>query len=221
MIWEFSLPSQRILSASCGNRRNGLFTFYEKNNPYNPVLLSVCRESRALALKHYRLCFGTTNIYADLSLDILYFGNSWHHQILGPGYDVREWGAWNKRQNRRVPAKMNDTVIADLSKIAHVAVLSRNWRSRQGAALPWKSGPMLRADAKHTFPNLKQLSLVRYHEGDPSGTPGHVVFAANSFKCWEESRAKEFAQQGLSEEERAKGVSASFTRFSLQSQSSH
>ncbi len=50
----------------------------------NPAALSVCRESREIALKRYHLAFGTHNIYADWDIDILYFGRCRVMDILFP-----------------------------------------------------------------------------------------------------------------------------------------
>ncbi|KAE9365803.1 hypothetical protein N431DRAFT_85401 [Stipitochalara longipes BDJ] len=205
MIWKFSLPGQRVLTASCGNRRTGLLNFYEKNNPYNPTLLSVCRESRYVALKHYRLCFGTTNIYADLSLDILYFGNNWHHQVLGPGYNVCNWETWSKSKNQRIPTKMNAAVMADLEKITHLAILSRLWRYRNPGRRG-STGADLRIDAMSTFPNLKQLTIVTREAADSSGTPGYIEFTPDKTQTWESVCWKEFSTYQLSDAEKVKGV---------------
>ncbi|KAF4628802.1 hypothetical protein G7Y89_g9349 [Cudoniella acicularis] len=50
--------------------------FPKHHNPPNPAVLSACRESQEVALKRYRLCFGTHNVYANLDVDILYFGRA-------------------------------------------------------------------------------------------------------------------------------------------------
>jgi hypothetical protein len=38
----------------------------------NPAALSVCRESRKIALQRYRWCFRTPNVYTDLKPDIIF-----------------------------------------------------------------------------------------------------------------------------------------------------
>lgn len=205
IIWAFSLPGPRILAASCGNRRNGLLNFFSKNNPSNPVLLSVSREARDVALRHYRLAFGTSNIYADLSLDILYFGAGWCHQVLGPGYNVCVFDAWNKKLNRRVPAKMKDEVIEDCKKIQRVALLSTLWRTRLRRVVPHETGAILRAEALEVFPSLERLSLVAWEE-ESFGTPGYIEFM-ESAREYEGELATEFATSDFSEEEKVKGVS--------------
>lgn len=50
-----------------------VLTFPKRHQPPNPLALSVCRESREVALRKYRLCFGTTNVYANLDTDIIFF----------------------------------------------------------------------------------------------------------------------------------------------------
>lgn len=78
IVWECSLPGPRVLSVSdCRKGSSAMLHFREHDNESNPVALSVCRESRHVALQKYRLCFGTPNIYADLNSDILYFGSHW------------------------------------------------------------------------------------------------------------------------------------------------
>lgn len=55
-----------------------------------PTALSVCKTSRLVAQRRYRLCFGSPYLYADLEIDILYFGRldfemlAWLLRILLP-----------------------------------------------------------------------------------------------------------------------------------------
>jgi hypothetical protein len=47
--------------------------YFPKNlHTPNPAALSVCRGSPKIALQHYRSCFGTLNVYADLKPDNLF-----------------------------------------------------------------------------------------------------------------------------------------------------
>jgi 2EXR family len=47
--------------------------FPKSHHTSNPAALAVCRESRYIVLQHYKSCFGSPNVYADLNIDILYF----------------------------------------------------------------------------------------------------------------------------------------------------
>jgi hypothetical protein len=94
IIWEYSLPGPRTIcpccqtfSSSLGLHANGppqrddmgqKLHFPKSHHTPNPAALEVCRESRDVALTRYRLCFASTNIYADLDIDILFFG-PWQH----------------------------------------------------------------------------------------------------------------------------------------------
>jgi len=71
LIWEFSLPSKpRLIKLS---PESFFSTTIESLNQSNPVALSVCYESRLVALKRYKLCFDPP-IYVDFSGgDILYY----------------------------------------------------------------------------------------------------------------------------------------------------
>jgi hypothetical protein len=78
-IWKSILPGPRALCPCFKWKRlvtlDSTALFFPKTyHTPNPAALSVCRESRRIALKRYRLCFGTPNVYADLEIDILYFG---------------------------------------------------------------------------------------------------------------------------------------------------
>jgi hypothetical protein len=90
IIWKYSLPGPRTICP--GNPRipdreakdmrdheryvkeRKQLVFPKDHHAPNPAALSVCRESRHIALQKYRLCFGTPNAYADFEIDIFYFG---------------------------------------------------------------------------------------------------------------------------------------------------
>jgi hypothetical protein len=176
VILEYSLSGSHTLSVAGRRKPSGLF-LYENDNPYNPAALSICRESREVALKHYRLCFGTTNLYADLSLDALYFGEDWWDQIFGSGApgdgNLFKWHVRSGLQNRLPNQEYKDNVNASLQQATHLAFLSNFW-SRFGNL--HRSGAALRADAKAVFQKLTQLSLVTRQERDSYGSPGSVEF---------------------------------------------
>jgi 2EXR family/SAP domain len=82
LVWEYSLPGPRTLCPGTriwGETAEGwaedttVLYFPKDQHTPNPSALSVCRESRKIALQRYRLCFGTPNVYADLTRDILFF----------------------------------------------------------------------------------------------------------------------------------------------------
>lgn len=184
MISEFSLPGSHTLSVAGRRKPSGLF-FCENDNPYNPAALSICRESREVVLKHYRLCFGTTNIYADLSLDAFYFGEDWWVQISGSGTsgdgNLLKWRVWSGPQNRLLNQEFKDNVKANLQQTTHLAFIPNYW-SRFG--ILHRSGAALRADAKAVFQKLTQLSLVTGQEHDSYGAPGSVEFMNDMTQSW-------------------------------------
>ena len=144
-IWEYSLPGPRMLCPGCPPeperekyvRRSSLAygTFVEpasqshpirhrtslyfpKNHqPAKPAALDVCRESRHVALKRYRLCFGTTNIFANLDIDILYFGAPYDGRL---GRGGKLWG-WVERDTSDVVVYPSPEVTADLQRVTRVA----------------------------------------------------------------------------------------------------
>ncbi len=123
LIWEFSLPGPRVLGVH--RREVDNFHFREIENHYNPTALSVCRESREVALKHYRLCFGTTNVYADLSGgDILYFGRSWTGgDLLGAHCNnLLKLESWNEKEDDYESFELDATVRGDVEQTTHLAM---------------------------------------------------------------------------------------------------
>lgn len=179
----------------------------EIENPYNPAVLSVCRESRAIALKHCRLCFGTTNVYADLSLDVLYFGHHWYDNIGEPGNNLLKWCKWSVGSGRELEHELEINIKADLEQIAHVAILSKHWLpdffARRTA--PY-TGVQAQAGIK-LFSNLKQFSIVTRQRYDWFyGTPYYYEFTADTNQCWESRIEKEFLTMDLTDEEKKHGV---------------
>jgi hypothetical protein len=118
-IWELSLPGPRVLSVDTSNSKAHKIAFHSSSHAPNPAALSTCRTSRVAALKRYRLCFGTTNVYADLSGgDVLYFGQ-WDECLVLSVF----WIWWRK------PSDMDDSmpvfepsIRADLEEIRHIAI---------------------------------------------------------------------------------------------------
>ena len=202
MIWELSLPEKRILSVG-GTRRSTGNSYVPKDKLYfpkddnhpNPAALSACQESRAVALKRYRLCFGTTHLYADLpGGDILHFGQRWsrcyaravfHDQAGRLGWDF--WERTGPHGARWVHHDLANSVVADLKEVTHVSFHPNMWYEY---SLSGNAGADLRKDVK-LFSNLQQLSLVTTGRDISDNlacldysypeTPGHLAFKDNLF----------------------------------------
>jgi hypothetical protein len=194
LIWEFSFLPRILTTTRQIGRSVKRLRFMQKENHFNPVTLSVCRESRAVTLKHYRLCFGTTNIYADLSRDVLYFDHSWWNQFLGLNSMWRRIGSVH---NRYVDFELDDNVKADLQQINHIAFLSNSWIDADNPI----AGESLRSDFK-LFPGLKDLSIVTEQDYDYSGTPGYVEFTADVTQGWEAKLKTGFLTMNLNDAEK-------------------
>jgi hypothetical protein len=112
-IWQYSLPGPRILAS--GHTRsdgpNGLY-FPKIDHTPNPAALQTCQLSRKIALKRYRLVFGTKNIYADLDGgDIFYIAPH------GRSYLIDSENLWACNEPEKEPAA---TILADLTKVTHL-----------------------------------------------------------------------------------------------------
>ncbi|KAH7317269.1 hypothetical protein BKA65DRAFT_111845 [Rhexocercosporidium sp. MPI-PUGE-AT-0058] len=182
LIWEASLPGPRVLSASdmrndyLNPDRATMVCFREHDNQPNPVALSVCLESRRVALTRYRLCFGTPNIYADLNSDILYFGSHWRD-----AYVCR----WNEEElpwspTSPYPAEaLEGSLLNDWLHVKRIALRHFMWDTwAQSGGL--YAGMGLRRTLKQ-FVSLEELILVEggdaeEMDGMAALTPGHIVF---------------------------------------------
>lgn len=171
-IWQYSLPGPRVLAAahtrSCGPR--GLY-FPKVDHTPNPAALNTCRLSRAVALKRYRLVFGTNNIYADLEGgDMFYIGP--YNRSFGIGLN----DLWRCEVGKDLPT----AVIADLERVTHIllSLSVYEWyrhlfRLPQG--LEDRENEHLKNDLSR-FKSLKNVSLVcgGLDECDPNRSPGQV-----------------------------------------------
>jgi len=190
IVWEFSLPEPRILSVGELRRSDGKLHFPKDDNHPNPAALSACRESRTVALKSYRLCFGTTYLYANLSGgDILSFGPRWEGRYARAlfGYlDGRLGSDLCEGPGRGwVHHDLAGSVVADLKEVTHVVYGPQAWYPYIG---PWVNGAHLWKYLK-PFPRLQQLSLVTegsdysdlkaFLHCDYPYTPGHLVLKDN------------------------------------------
>ena len=124
---EYSLPGPRVLRADTrGPLYPDKLCFRKDNRAPNPSTLSVCRESRAIALRRYKLCFGTDNIYADLpGGDILFLDPAdlrwnWTSRCVRPGLSGRIRGEITQET-------LSDAVRTDLASVKHVAIPYNVW----------------------------------------------------------------------------------------------
>lgn len=150
-----------------------------------PAALDVCRESRHIALQRYRLCFGTTNIYADLDIDILYFGPA-YNGMLGRGGKL--WG-WVERGNSDVVIYPGPEVVADLERVKRLGYkYTGGWADYDGFSVIREvnsdgNGHLLRKELAR-FKSLEEVLLSHAPEDISSyEEPGQV--ALNYFQGWE------------------------------------
>ncbi|KAF8856840.1 hypothetical protein BDZ45DRAFT_455551 [Acephala macrosclerotiorum] len=183
MIWQMSLPGPRVLSSAYHISQYEMRFPCEINGP-NPGALSTCRDSNAVALKRYRLCFGTSNIYADLSGgDILYLGPRWggNTEVFWKGHRGSLWG-WTDHyvHTSRLGEylSVSDTIVADLKAVKCIALRQDIWdRYRK---LVW-IGYELRQHMIEALPNLESVMLVSATE-DARGLKAAPGYIENSMK---------------------------------------
>lgn len=154
---------------STSHQSTDRLSFHKKCYPGNPVALNVCAESRAVALKRYHIVFGTTNVYADLSCDILYFGSHWNDPFRGNELLSAKYGSLftYKGKNR------SDIVRSDLKAVKMLALRRSCWR-----VIPLRHNGLLLSEVNKSFPNLQKLLLVQGSEhrvaSDFSAFPSRV-----------------------------------------------
>jgi hypothetical protein len=130
-------------------------------------MLSGCRESRSVALKRFKLCLGTPNVYADFSGgDIIYFGSHWDQAYLV--FQLEEYH--------------NSALLSGIREIPRIALWNGIWRKFSSPDyLGGRNGHSLRYKVRDSFPNLKELFLINSGPDSDLGsefakTPGHIVF---------------------------------------------
>lgn len=152
-IWEYSLPGPRVLAAA--HRRsggpNGLY-FPKVDHTPNPAALSTCHLSRTLALKRYRLVFGTNNIYADLEGGDIFYIGPWSRS-----FGISATDLW---ECEHPPA----AVLADLEKLTHVLLSTSVYecyrlQHRGPRGFEDREHPSLKSNLSR-FKNLKKVSLA-------------------------------------------------------------
>ena len=96
----------------------------------NPAALKTCRESRTVALRRYRLAFGTPNVYFDFEGgDILYWGPECKTGIfLGQGWQWDERTVLQQEEEAQwVFESLSDEVRRDLESVRHLAISRERW----------------------------------------------------------------------------------------------
>ncbi|TVY24439.1 hypothetical protein LHYA1_G006628 [Lachnellula hyalina] len=139
----------------------------------NPAALSVCSESREIALTKYRLCFGTPDVYADLEIDILYFG---------PGHALNLEYVWECTQRAGVSHPfidyaLNPAAKEDLEKVQRIDIkYLEGWEEYDDSLGPSHKGDGSNQATTRRIQELKELarssisapSLPRYYPHSPS-----------------------------------------------------
>jgi hypothetical protein len=173
-IWDLSLPGPRVLVSQKHFQSEDKLHFPKTLRAPNPVALMVCRESRAVALSLYKLCFGTHDIYADLpGGDILYFASTQDTETLD---DIWSWTVREAKERKGrivvgepVCKALSISVWKDLEAVKHVAlghVLWSRYDESQYIQDAGRNGVLLR---KHLakFKSLERVSLNMNHKADP------------------------------------------------------
>jgi hypothetical protein len=158
-IWELC-HEPRIL---CINRQRILpsqpLAFWSYKNPPNPVTLSVCQESRAVALRNYKLMphhKGTGLVYANFSGgDILYFDTRyWETMILLLGFRTEP----RSYPDSSSTSKDHDAPWFDLVERVVICTDRVFFPSSQG---PRPSSIKLMKRCIRTFRRLKHISVKK------------------------------------------------------------
>jgi hypothetical protein len=191
-IWDLSLPGPRVLTLDLtldtnrhAHNPEKLF-FSRLFKAKNPVALKTCKESRRVAKRRYKLCFGTGNVYADLKGgDILYFGpDCWHGTFLDTPWEFAEtiWGEAGTAP-RSVVKPLSEGLIRDLESVRHLAISRNLWNAGHYASFSHISmnfmpqdncyGEVLRKRLRQ-WKGLERISLEQ--GGERIENPIHEVF---------------------------------------------
>jgi hypothetical protein len=206
MVWEYSLPGPRTIcpehepyrSSSAFQNANGALQrddmgrklyFPKSHHTPNPAALAVCRESRDIGLKRYRLCFASKNIYADLDIDILFFG-PWQNlnwPSLRERNTVNWLGAFDDKELHLV-------VKADLDRVQRVGLkYHEGWINYYAEWMRGDKGFLRMRKDLSKFKGLKEVLLsVNREDGEDYSEPGQTIL-----KCrGEEIRSELFRLSG-------------------------
>lgn len=236
LIWKESLPGPRTICpgdpryfkiqnppdiADFERYQNEMkqMVFPKHYHTPNPSALRVCRESREIALTRYRLCFGTPNVYANLEIDILYFG---------PWYtlDLDEMWEWIQRAGDAHPFvtyTLNPAVKADLEKVQRIGIkYLEGWQEYDDThgefhkGNGWSLRRQLRA-----FKSLKEVLLSYDFDGDGGSPffqlPGQIIvdnwdvhLEPPNYEDWDESEDEDLDPYDDLPRQRSENVLASF-----------
>lgn len=210
MVWKLSLPGPRVVNVYRWTRSPSKLQFRSNDNLPNPAALSVCRESRSVALERYSLSFGSSNLYSDLvGGDTLYLGRFFRGRgTYEDSLTTLDSFFWIRFDSRliglpRIPNEISKALKADLRLVKRIALKTWTWRAYQrkdhqytGNHLPYVPR-QLWEDLKD-FPNLEELLLVDGgSDGEESSyknmcwlTPGYVVFEDKSEPAHDTPRSK-------------------------------
>ncbi|CAG8975567.1 hypothetical protein HYALB_00005635 [Hymenoscyphus albidus] len=163
MIWRYALPGPRLLvvhecyntddwgndpNCSCGVR----ILFSGLLHSPNPAILSVNRESRAVALKSYHLIFGSETVYADLAGgDMLYFYSTEPNDLLQCNIPQPPAGCPKCRDLQEVRHILFSSAAMDFYLMNEQQMAGNNSQSPAVATLKGDMG---------LFPNLKMVWFV-------------------------------------------------------------
>ena len=188
-IWELSLPGPRIVEVRHFryNHYHNKYCFTSVCAP--PVHLRICRDSRGVALKHYKFHDGRgVSLFLDPSIDTLYFGATWTNR--GDLFNF-----------------INNASQKDLARLENLAVNEinlPNWRHRPMTPPTGALGPDVRPTLFSMLKGLKKLiiSLSVDIDGDvdnprlrPDGWDGWLFGGGNPTD--EEMRASRDQRQWI------------------------
>jgi hypothetical protein len=195
-VWELALPGPRVLTLDT-SRNPGVperLFFSRVFKAKNPAALSTCKEARAVALRRYRLAFGTSNVYFDFKGgDILYFGPECIEGI----FMDQEWEVTtsmyvdpNEPLPRAVKVCLAESARRDLEAVRHLAISRRLWENHReryawfgyDLVLGWNNcfGELLRKRLRK-FKSVERISLehgrqrVEHPEGHEVYCGGPVI----------------------------------------------
>lgn len=144
-IWELSLPGPRIVEVRHFRYNNyqNAYCFTSVCSP--PIHLRICRESRTMALKHYKFCDDRgVSLFLDPTIDTLYFGATWTNR--GDLFNFT-----------------NNASQKDLERLENLAVNEvnlPNWRHRPVTPPSVSSAPDVRPTLFSVLKGLKKLIIL-------------------------------------------------------------
>ncbi|CAG8979371.1 hypothetical protein HYALB_00002497 [Hymenoscyphus albidus] len=142
----------------------------------DPTALGVCKASRQVALSKYQLCFGTSQIYADLTTDIIFF-HTFAQDIME---FLTDWlDTWLSRRNL---ADSPPRIIADLLRVQNLGYAYEGVYDTFDPAIFDEHGVygnLLQHCHLDSYEGLKTVVLcdsVGFNVDDDSSEPGVIQF---------------------------------------------